>query len=80
MKCKGDFCKFFKVGRSVRQGCGLSAVLYTLAAEPLHLICKNIALKCIEIENSTETDLPTYRRYHFNSGRLIIGVQYIQNI
>lgn len=57
VKCNGHISKFFKVGRSVRQGCGLSALLYTLAVEPLNLICKSSALKGIEIEGSTETSL-----------------------
>lgn len=35
-KCNGHVSKYFKIERSVRQGCPLSAMLYVLCAEPLY--------------------------------------------
>ncbi len=40
VKCNGFLTKPFKIARSIRQGCPLSAQLYTLVAEPLGLMIK----------------------------------------
>ncbi len=40
VKCNGFLTKPFKITRSIRQGCPLSAQLYTLVAEPLGLMIK----------------------------------------
>jgi len=43
---------FFKISRSIRQGCPLSALLYTLVAEPLGLAINNEKqIKGIVLEN-----------------------------
>lgn len=49
VKCNGFLTKPFKIARSIRQGCPLSAQLYTLVAEPLGLMIKRIKiLKVLE--------------------------------
>lgn len=57
VKCNGHISSFFNVKRSVRQGCGLSALLYTLAAEPLNLMYKQGNIKGISIEKSNAISL-----------------------
>lgn len=41
VKCNGFLTEPFAISRSIRQGCPLSAQLYSLVAEPLGLIIKN---------------------------------------
>jgi hypothetical protein len=41
IKCNGFLTQGFKITRSIRQGCPLSALLYSLVAEPLGLIVKH---------------------------------------
>ncbi len=41
VKCNGFLTEPFKITRSIRQGCPLSAQVYTLVAEPLGLMIKN---------------------------------------
>jgi len=57
IKCNGHISRFFHVQRSVRQGCGLSALLYVIAAEPLNLLIKQSTLKGIDIKGSNVTSL-----------------------
>lgn len=40
VKCNGFLTSYFNIERSVRQGCPLSAMLYTLCAQPLNNIIK----------------------------------------
>ncbi|KAK6167008.1 hypothetical protein SNE40_021121 [Patella caerulea] len=57
VKCNGHLSPFFKVGRSVRQGCPLSAILYVITAEPLNLLIKQSPLKGIPIKDSNIVSL-----------------------
>ncbi len=41
IKCNGVLTQCFKITRSIRQGCPLSALLYSLVAEPLGLTVKH---------------------------------------
>ncbi len=41
IKCNGFLTQCFKITRSIRQGCPLSALLYSLVAEPLGLTVKH---------------------------------------
>lgn len=51
IKCNGFLTKSFRITRSIRQGCPLSALLYSLVAEPLGLAIKQgKRIKGIEIE------------------------------
>lgn len=51
VKCNGFLTPCFKITRSIRQGCPLSALLYSLVAEPLGLAIKqDKRIKGIEIE------------------------------
>lgn len=51
IKCNGFLTKCFRITRSIRQGCPLSAILYSLVAEPLGLAIKQgKRIKGIEIE------------------------------
>lgn len=51
IKCNGFLTKCFRITRSIRQGCPLSALLYSLVAEPLGLAIKQgKRIKGIEIE------------------------------
>lgn len=43
VKCNGHFTDYFSLQRSVRQGCPLSSLLYSLAAEPLAILIKQDA-------------------------------------
>lgn len=57
IKCNGHISSFFDVKRSVRQGCGLSALLYVICAEPLNLLFKNNTLNGIPIKSSNMTSM-----------------------
>nr|BAC82613.1 pol-like protein [Danio rerio] len=51
IKCNGFLTDCFKIRRSIRQGCPLSALLYALVAEPLGLAVKHEdRIKGIEVE------------------------------
>lgn len=53
IKCNGFLTKCFRITRSIRQGCPLSALLYSLVAEPLGLAIKQErGIKGIEIEQT----------------------------
>lgn len=53
--CNGFLTEPFRITRSIRQGCPLSAQLYTLVAEPLGLmIKKNKSIQGIKIEEGKE--------------------------
>ncbi len=53
IKCNGFFTECFKITRSIRQGCPLSALLYSLVAEPLGLAIKiDEDIRGINIEGS----------------------------
>lgn len=55
VKCNVFLSQPFKVLRSIRQGCPLSAQLYSLVAEPLgHLINKEEGIKGIKMEEEGE--------------------------
>lgn len=55
VKCNGFLTEPFKITRSIRQGCPLSAQLYTLVAEPLGLMIKKAnSIKGIRIEEGKE--------------------------
>lgn len=55
IKCNGFLTKCFRITRSIRQGCPLSALLYSLVAEPLGLAIKQEKrIKGIEIEKIIE--------------------------
>ena len=41
IKCNGNLSESFEIGRSVRQGCPLSALLFCIAVEPLAELIKN---------------------------------------
>lgn len=57
IKCNGFLTKCFKLTRSVRQGCPLSALLYTLVAEPLGLaIKKEENARGIELEGGVKAE------------------------
>lgn len=61
VKCNGHLTQFFKIERSVRQGCPISAMLYVLAAEPLALaIDEHPEIKGIPIPNGSIVSL-TYQ-------------------
>lgn len=57
VKCNGHISKFFDVDRSVRQGCGLSALLYVIAAEPLNSLIKQSSISGIQIKNTDTISL-----------------------
>lgn len=58
VKCNGHLTPFFKVMRSVRQGCPISALLYVLVAEPLSAAIKqNENIKGIPISGSDKVSL-----------------------
>lgn len=57
IKCNGHISSFFDIKRSVRQGCGLSALLYVLSAEPLNLLLKQNYVNGISIKDSNITSL-----------------------
>lgn len=51
IKCNGFLTDAFKISRSIRQGCPLSSLLYSLVSEPLGLAVKEKeSIKRIEIE------------------------------
>lgn len=53
VKCNGFLSECFQLTRSIRQGCPLSALLYSLVAEPLGLAIKaDTEIKGIRIEGS----------------------------
>lgn len=55
VKCNGFLTEPFKISRSIRQGCPLSAQLYSLVAEPLGLIIKKEEkIKGVQIEEGQE--------------------------
>ncbi len=55
VKCNGFLTQPFKVSRSIRQGCPLSALLYSLVAEPLGLLInKEKGIQGIKIEEEWE--------------------------
>lgn len=58
VKCNGHLTPFFKVERSVRQGCPISAMLYVLSAEPLAMYLNNNEdIHGIPVPNSDLTSL-----------------------
>lgn len=52
IKCNDFLTECFKLTRSIRQGCPLSALLYSLVAEPLGLAVKIDEVRGINIEES----------------------------
>uniref|UniRef100_A0A3Q2CLN8 Reverse transcriptase domain-containing protein n=1 Tax=Cyprinodon variegatus TaxID=28743 RepID=A0A3Q2CLN8_CYPVA len=40
VKCNGHFTDYFRLHRSIRQGCPLSSLLYSLVAEPIAILIK----------------------------------------
>jgi len=55
IKCNGFLTECFRIKRSIRQGCPLSALLYSLVAEPLGLAIKQEkTIKGIEVEEYIE--------------------------
>lgn len=55
VKCNGFLTEPFAISRSIRQGCPLSAQLYSLVAEPLGLIIKKEnEIKGIELDEGKE--------------------------
>lgn len=55
VKCNGFLTDCFKITRSIRQGCPLSALLYSLVAEPLGLAIKQeTKIKGIKIEEEED--------------------------
>ena len=61
IKCNGALTKEIALERSVRQGCLLSSVLYSLVAEPLALLIKKD--KAIQGFNRTEGEQVKIFRY-----------------
>lgn len=58
VKCNGFLSKYFYVQNGIRQGCPISALLYVLAAEPLHSrIMQNDNIQGICIPNSSKKGL-----------------------
>ena len=56
VKVNGVITNVFKLGRSVRQGCPLSAMLYALSAEPLAaLLMKNKDIRGVEVPGGGES-------------------------
>lgn len=61
IKCNGFISECFKPTRSIRKGCPLCALLYSLVAEPLGLAIKaDNEIKGIRIEENTEQE-PIYQ-------------------
>ncbi len=55
MKCNGFITEIFKITRSIRQGCPLSALLYSLVAEALGLaITEDKEIRGIHTEENQE--------------------------
>lgn len=55
VKCNGFLTEPFKITRSIRQGCPLSAQLYSLVAEPLGMVInKEERIQGIELERGIE--------------------------
>lgn len=55
VKCNGFLTEPFKITRSIRQGCPLSAQLYSLVAEPLGMVInKEECIQGIELERGIE--------------------------
>ena len=62
MKCNGFVTNYLCIKNVIRQGCTISALLYVLAAEPLHSkILKNYLIKGIVFPNS-ETEGLIFQR------------------
>ncbi|CAG2191734.1 unnamed protein product [Mytilus edulis] len=58
VKCNGFLTNYFCIKNGIRQGCPISALLYVLAAEPLHSkIVKNDLIKGIVVPNSGKEGL-----------------------
>lgn len=58
VKCNGYISNYFPIKNSVKQGCPLSALLYTLVAEPLcKAICRNPDVRGIPIPNTNSVSL-----------------------
>lgn len=58
VKCNGFLTPYFNIERSVRQGCPLSALLYTICAQPLNsMIHSNSNIKGIGIPDSDKQSI-----------------------
>ncbi|CAC5423418.1 unnamed protein product [Mytilus coruscus] len=58
VKCNGFLTNYFHIKNGIRQGCPISALLYVLAAEPLHCrIVKNDKIKGIKVPNCDKEGL-----------------------
>lgn len=58
VKCNGFLTGYFSVERSVRQGCPLSALLYSIIAEPLSLAIKcTSGIEAVPVPGSTAPSL-----------------------
>lgn len=74
IKCNGFLSECFQPTRSIRQGCPLSALLYSLVAEPLGLAMKaDGEIKGIRIEENTKHE-PIYQ-YADDTTLLVEDVQ-----
>lgn len=79
VKCNGFLTDAFILTRSIRQGCPLSAQLYTLVAEPLGLIVKNCKeIKGIEMNRGME--LNKIYQYTDDTTIIVENLQSVKNV
>lgn len=79
VKCNGFLTEPFILTRSIRQGCPLSAQLYSLVAEPLGLIVKNCKeIKGIEINRGKE--LNKIYQYADDTTIIVENLQSVKNV
>ena len=61
VKCNGVLTDTFPLERSVRQGCPLSAILYSISVEPLATLVKgDRGIKCVKIPGGGECVIQQY--------------------
>ena len=61
VKCNGVLTDTFPLERSVRQGCPLSAILYSISTEPLATLVKNdTEIQCVRIPGNGESVIQQY--------------------